>query len=119
MLKYLFDENLAPLYVNQMRRLKPELLVRAVGEPGVPEKGTQDPEILQWCKEHEFILVTDNRASMPAHLRKHLAEGRHMPGVITLRQNMSIGKTLEQLIFIAEASPTDEFQDRIAYMPVV
>jgi hypothetical protein len=34
-LKYLMDENVDPLYTNQLRRQKPELVVWAVGEPDV------------------------------------------------------------------------------------
>jgi len=45
-LKYLFDENVNPEYVHQLRRRQPELVVRMIGEPSTPAKGTLDPEIL-------------------------------------------------------------------------
>lgn len=46
MLQYLMDENVNPLYTNQLRRREPDLVIRAVGEPDTPPKGTLDPEIL-------------------------------------------------------------------------
>ena len=33
MLKYLMDENENPVYINQLRRRKPDLIIRAIGEP--------------------------------------------------------------------------------------
>nr|WP_293128835.1 DUF5615 family PIN-like protein [Microcoleus sp. bin38.metabat.b11b12b14.051] len=50
-----------------------------MGEPEAPSRGTLDPEILKWCEEYNFILVTNNRKSMPVHLTDHLAERRHIP----------------------------------------
>ncbi len=55
---------------------------------------------------------------MPVHLRDHLAEGRHIPGILTLNAKMSIGETVDELIAVAEAAFDDEFQDRIDYLPV-
>lgn len=52
MLKYLIDENLPPIYAQQLRRRNPDLVVRSVGEPGVPSKGTLDPQILDWCEQN-------------------------------------------------------------------
>lgn len=50
MLKYLIDENLSPVYAEQLRRRNPNLVVRAVGELGVPGTGNLDPAILKWCE---------------------------------------------------------------------
>lgn len=117
-LKYLMDENVNPLYPSQLRRRDPELVVRAVGEPKVPPRGTLDPEILLWCEEYDFILVTNNRKSMPVHLRDHIAEGRHVPGIFILNSDLSIGRNLEELTVIAKASFEGEYQDQIVYLPL-
>jgi hypothetical protein len=112
------DENLDPLYKRQLLLKKPDLIVYAVGDPGTPPKGTLDPEILCWCQENDFILITNNRKSMPVHLSIHLAQGRHVPGIITLNAEMSIGETIEELLLIAEAGIASDYQDRIEYLPV-
>ena len=97
-IRYLMDENLDPLYKRQLLIKQSRLVVFVVGDPGAPPKGTPDPEILRWCEEYNFVLVTNNRASMPVHLAAHLAEGRHIPGIIILNARMSIGATIEQLL---------------------
>ncbi|WP_202895569.1 DUF5615 family PIN-like protein [Iningainema tapete] len=118
MLKYLMDENVDPIYFNQLRRQKPELVVWAVGEPDTPAKGTLDPEILYWCEEYNFVLVTNNRKSMPVHLNDHIAEGRHMPGIFILNSNLSAGDNIEELILLAEYSFENEYQDQIVHLPI-
>ncbi len=112
------DENVDPVYQIQLLRQDTNLVVWAVGDTGTPLKGTLDPEILIWCEEHDFILVTNNRTSMPVHLIEHLAQGRHVPGIFILNPKMSIGETIEELILIAEASRDDEYQDCITHLPL-
>lgn len=117
-LKYLMDENIDPVYINQLRRRKPDLVIWAVGEPDTPIKGTLDPEILCWCEEYDFVLVTNNRKSMPVHLADHIAEGRHMPGIFILNPNLSIGQNIQELILLAEYSFKNEHQDQIVHLPI-
>ncbi|MGL5831782.1 MAG: DUF5615 family PIN-like protein [Waterburya sp.] len=116
-LKYLFDENVNPTYKIQLIRQSSDLLAWMVGEPNTPKKGTLDPDILNWCEEYNFILVTNNRTSMPVHLADHLAEGCHIPGIFILNPRLSIGQNIDELIFLAEASFEDDFQDQIIHLP--
>ncbi|MBW4491981.1 MAG: DUF5615 family PIN-like protein [Oscillatoria princeps RMCB-10] len=116
--KYLLDENVLPLYRDQLRRLQPDLTVWMVGEPGVPAKSTKDPEILCWCELNKFIIVTNNRSSMPVHLSDHLAAGRHIPGIFVLRPRAEIGQVIDDLILIALAANENEYQDRIVHIPL-
>jgi hypothetical protein len=74
-IKYLLDEHISSLYRVQLVRREPELIVRIIGDPDAPSKGTLDPEILVWCEVYDFILVTNNRKSMPGHLADHLSQG--------------------------------------------
>jgi len=85
---------------------------------GCPDYGTLDPEILIWCEENEFILVTNNRKSMPIHLQDHLAENRRATGIFVLSENMSVGETLDELLLIATASDLEEYSNLILYLPI-
>ena len=69
-IQYLLDEHIAPLYRTQLVRQAPDLVVRMIGDPDAPPKGTLDPEILIWCETHNFILVTNNRKSMPKQIHQ-------------------------------------------------
>jgi len=115
---YLLDENVDPVYASELNRRDPALVVWRIGAPGAPPRGTPDPDLLIWCEVHGFVLVTNNRKSVPGHLQDHLASGRHVPGIILLNPVMSVGATLDDLWLIATAADGAEYRDRVAYLPV-
>ncbi|MGH9798774.1 MAG: DUF5615 family PIN-like protein [Blastocatellia bacterium] len=118
------DEHIPPTYRTQILRraeslsLSSELEVWAIGDPDAPAKGTLDPDILLWCESHGFVLVTNNRRSMPVHLADHLIAGHHVPGIFTINQDVSIGQLMDELILIAFAALEDEFADHITFLPI-
>nr|WP_217651810.1 DUF5615 family PIN-like protein [Hydrococcus rivularis] len=112
------DENIDPAYFTRLRLNLPDLIVRVIGEPNTPSKGTKDPKILLWCEEYDFILVTNNRRSMPVHLSEHIDRGHHVPGIFILNPNLSVGQNIDELMLIAEGSFDDEYQDQIIFLPL-
>jgi predicted nuclease of predicted toxin-antitoxin system len=118
-IKYLLDENMSSVYREQLLRYQPELTVLMVGTPNTPTRGTKDPDILHWCEQNNFILVTKNRSSMPVHLVEHLAQGYHVPGIFVLRRQAEIGQVIEDLILIAATAEENEYQDQITYIPLM
>ncbi|MEG5051128.1 MULTISPECIES: hypothetical protein [unclassified Microcoleus] len=116
-LKYLLDENVDPIYKVGLSQIESDLIVWAVGEPHCPPRGTLDPEILFWCEEYNFILVTNNRKSMPVHLIDRINEGRHIPGIFILNVKLTIGQNVDELIFLAQVSFEGEYQDQIIHLP--
>lgn len=116
-LRYLIDENVNPLYPKQIRTKEPSIVIKVIGEEETPPRGTLDPEILDYCEENNFVLVTNNRTSMPVHLLDHIDKRHHIPGIFILNPNLSVGDNLEELILAALASEDNEYQDRIIYLP--
>lgn len=117
--KYLLDENLDPRLKKALLKQVPEMTVWRVGDPGVPPLQSSDPNILLWCESKNFILVTNNRASMPVHLRDHLQAGRHIPGIFILRRHLTIGEIIEELILIWEVADPAKFIDHLRYLPII
>ena len=118
MRRFLIDENISPRYRTQLLRHEPLLTVLAVGDEGAPPKSTPDPEILVWCEQNQFSLITNNRDSMPQHLSDHLSAGHHVPGIFTINRKVSMGLIIDQLLLIAGASDEDEYIDEIKYLPL-
>lgn len=117
-IRYLLDENVNPILRSALLREVPSLTVWQVGLPGAPALGTLDPEILIWCEENGFVLVTNNRKSMPVHLENHLAAARHATGIFILNAEMTVGETINELLLIASASSAEEYKDQIIYLPI-
>lgn len=118
MRRYLIDENISPQYRTQLLNHEPSLTVLAVGDEGAPPKSTPDPEILVWCEQNQFNLITNNRDSMPQHLSDHIEAGHHVPGIFTINRKVSMGLIIDQLLLIAGASDEDEYIDEIKYLPL-
>ncbi len=116
--RFLLDENVIPNLREALHRQMPELVVWIVGDPAAPGRGTSDPEILRWCEVNNFSLITNNRASMPVHLRDHLDVGQHVPGIFILNPNRSIGDTVVELALICGASAPDEYRDLLVFLPM-
>ena len=89
-----------------------------MGDEAVPPIGTLDPDILKWIETNNCLLITNNRASIPVHLKDHLAQGLHIPGINQLPRRMDIRMVLEDLLLIYLLGEPDEFQDQIIYLPL-
>jgi hypothetical protein len=117
-IRYLLDENVDPRLRSGILGRDSSLTVWTIGDPGAPDRTTLDPAILCWCEDNSFILVTNNRRSMPRHLQEHLAAGRHVPGIFLLGPNMGFGDAIDELLLIWEASDAAEYRDTIIYLPL-
>jgi hypothetical protein len=93
-------------------------VVWRIGDPGAPLEGTPDPVILEWCEAGDFLLVTNNRHSMPGHLADHLAAGRHVPGILTVDPSIPTNDLADELALLAGAARDEEYRDQIRFVPV-
>ncbi|HEX8599102.1 MAG TPA: DUF5615 family PIN-like protein [Chloroflexia bacterium] len=116
MIGFLLDENVDPVLRKELVRHAPDIIVWRVGDPATVPLSTSDPEILRWCERHDALLVTYNRSSMPVHLRDHIAEGGHVPGIVLLEEALSIGEVVEELLLIWGASFPEEHRDSFVYV---
>jgi hypothetical protein len=114
---FLLDEHIPHAILRGLRLRESAIRVFVVGgafgEPGIE---TPDPELLVWIEEHGCLLVTNNRATMPEHLANHLAQGRHIPGILIIPRRFTLGATIDILHLIWAASYEDDFFDQIVYL---
>ena len=90
----------------------------AIGDGIAPPKGTVDPDILDWIEANNCWLVTNNRASMPVHLRDHLSSGKHIPGIIQLPRRLDVAQIAADLVLLWSAARPGEFQDQLVHLPL-
>lgn len=116
--RFLLDEHVNRAIQRQLRRLDAHIEVLAIGDPGAPPAGASDPDILGWLEENGYILVTENRNTIPVYLSDHFAAGRHIPGVFWIRPGVGIGRIIEELYLIWSASTAEEYQDCMLFIPL-
>ena len=116
--RFLIDEHVNRAIQRQLRRIQPDIDVLSIGDPGAPRTGTPDPEILIWIEKNGYILLTENRSTMPNHIAEHHASGRQFPGIFWLRPSAGIGKVVEELFLIWATSDAEEFRNCSFYIPL-
>lgn len=94
-IRFLLDENLSPLIKQAVLQYDDSIDILRVGDEGAPPLSTPDPDILIYLEATDRVLVTDNRASMPEHIRDHFAAGHEHPGIFWLRDKENIGLNAE------------------------
>jgi len=116
--RFLLDEHVNRAIQRQLWRLDSRIEVLAIGDPGAPPSGTPDRDLLRWLEAQRYILVTQNRSTIPGYLSEHFAEGRHIPGLFWIRPGIGVGSIIEELYLIWMASEADEYQDHALFIPL-
>ena len=116
--RFLLDEDMDPEVRVQLQKKQPKIEVVVIGDPGVPPKSTPDPIILKWIEHNNYILVTNNRRTMPEHFGNHLKTGGQVPGILIFRKKYAIRPILEMLEMIWVASDAEEYRNKIEYLPL-
>ena len=115
--RFLLDENLSPRLKTALLRLNPQIDVTCVGESSAPPTGTLDQEILIGLEASRRLLVTDDRSSMPGHLTDHWNAGGHIWGLLWVRPGTPIGKVVQELLLVWEATEAEEWRDHLDWIP--
>ncbi|MDI6793523.1 MAG: DUF5615 family PIN-like protein [bacterium] len=115
--RFLLDETESPRLKAALLRLNHDIDVVRVGEPGAPQLGTPDPDVLRYLELSQRVLVTSNRTSMPAHIETHWTAGGHLWGLFWVRSGTPIGRLAQDLYLVWEASEAEEWIDRLEWIP--
>ncbi|MFI5274955.1 MAG: DUF5615 family PIN-like protein [Ktedonobacterales bacterium] len=100
--RYLTDENFDPAIVRELRRKQPRVDIITAVEAGTLR--FKDPALLAFAAQDLRIIVSHDKRTLPDHLANFLVAGHHRPGVMRVPVELSIGKAIETLLFVWEAS---------------
>ena len=119
--RLLADENLSLRLIAACRRMQAGFPIVHISDW---EKGAylsaKDPVLLMTLREHEMVLVSFDRASLPMHAGRLTREGLGHAGVILFRRSVPATAYGAQARLLAdfwrEAGEWD-WADRIEYLP--
>lgn len=80
-------------------------------------RGLTDPEVLALAARDERILVTHDSKTMPSHFGEFIKSNRS-PGVIVVPQHLPVSTVADELLLIWTASSSEEWVNRICYLPL-
>jgi predicted nuclease of predicted toxin-antitoxin system len=109
------DADLDGRILRGLRRAAPEIDIRTAADAALT--GLEDPEVLRIAANSGRILVSQDRRTMPAHFSRFLTTVES-PGVILLREAISISTAIKELILIWSASEAEEWNGRLVWIPL-
>lgn len=80
--------------------------------------GKSDPEILEWAASEKRVLLTHDVTTMRQHAYNRVIAGLPMPGVFEVAQDVPIGVTIEEILFLAECSVEGEWEGQVRFLPL-
>ena len=109
------DADLDGRILRGLRRVTHEIDIRTATDAGLA--GLKDPDVLRIAADSRRILVSQDRRTMPANFVRYLT-GAVSPGVILLREAISIATAIEELVLIWSASEAEEWINRLIWIPL-
>lgn len=114
-IRFQADADLDGRVLRGLKRAMPEVDFRTASEAGL--EGLPDPEVLRVVAEAGRVLVSQDRRTMPGHFRRFLSVTTS-PGVILLRDGVSIASAVEELLLIWTASDAEDWVNRLVWIPL-
>jgi hypothetical protein len=109
-IKFQADADLDGRIIRGLRRVSPEVDIRTAAEAGLAT-------VLRLAAEANRILISQDRSTMPGHFQRFVSTSQN-PGVILLRARVPIAVAIEELLLIWAASDSDEWINRLAWIPL-
>jgi hypothetical protein len=78
----------------------------------------EDPEILEWAADHNRILLTHDRATVPNYAWERVDAKLEMPGIFVIPDRMSIGQAIDEILLSDACSNPEEWKNRVLYFPL-
>ncbi len=111
-MRFLADEN----FDNRILLRNPDFDVIRVQDTEVYQ--ADDPAVLAFAAHEGRILLTRDVNTMEGFAYDRIEAGLSMPGVIEIKQNVPIREVIDDLLMVAEASTAEEWENRVAYLPM-
>lgn len=116
MIRFLTDEDFNRYILAGVRSRIPDLDIVRAQDVGL--RSFRDPSILEFAASDNRVVLTHDVRTMETHARARLKAALPMPGVLIIRQQVPIGRAIDELVFIAECSRDDEWNGLIRYLPL-
>ena len=109
--RFLFDEDFNDRIIRGVRRrpIAFETITAAEAELG----SCDDDIVSEWVAHNGRLLVSHDRRTLRPAAERRLTAGSPMNGLILVRQDYPIGRALDEIVLIGEASTAEEWRGLI------
>jgi hypothetical protein len=117
MVKVLFDEDFDGGIQNGIRRRRPDFDLLRAQDAGL--SGQVDPVVLAHAAQHNRIVISHDRRSMPRFAIDRIEAGQSMPGLFIVSRLLARRNVIQELLILIEDSRPEDWNSRIAYLPIL
>ncbi|MCI0392176.1 MAG: DUF5615 family PIN-like protein [Acidobacteria bacterium] len=115
MLRFLTDQNFDQDISRGLIARAPNLDIITAFIAGV--SGYEDPDLLRWTAEHDRILITHDKKTIPHYVKELVSDGLTLPGVILVIKSISIGGLIDDLEVTILCGRAEDFRNDVFYLP--
>lgn len=116
MIRLLADENFHGDILRGLLRLEPKLDIVRVQDTDLHQAA--DPVVLEWAAKEGRILLTHDVRTMTKYAYERIRAGLPTPSVIEVRDDLSVGQAIEEILIVLLACESSELFNRIIFIPL-
>jgi hypothetical protein len=116
MLRFLADENLKGDIARGLLRRQPNLDLVRVQDMGLI--GADDRTVVAWAAEQGRIVITHDRATIPAIAYERVAAGKPMCGIFIVPRRLAVRQAIDEILLLATCTEPAEWPSRVLYLPL-
>lgn len=116
MLRLLIDQDFDHDILRGLRMRLPDLDAVTALQAGLDQ--TLDHEILAWAAEHDRIVLTHDRKTMPGYAYDRVKNGEAMSGIFVLPRKLPVGKAIAELEMLIVCSLEGEWDRLVIFLPL-
>jgi hypothetical protein len=115
-MRFASDENFNGDILRGLLLRRPELDIIRIQDVGLT--GADDPEVLDWMGEHNRILLTHDRATIPDFAYARILDKYPMPGIFVVDDRLGVRQAIDELLLIEACSDQLEWANMVVYLPL-
>lgn len=116
MIRFLSDEDFTAGIIDGVRSRLPDVDILRVQDAGL--RSIRDQLILEFAAAEDRVVLSHDLKTMRSHATARLLANKPMPGLILIRQSVPVGRSIEEIVFVAECSHDGELNSQIQYLPL-
>ena len=114
--RLLGDQNFDDRILDGLLRRLPDLVVIKLRD--VVRRDSDDEVVLATALEHDCVLVTHDKRTMPGHMAERAARGMSLPRVVIVPKNLGVGRAIEEIEVLLLAGTEADWQQNPWRLPL-
>ena len=115
-MRFAADENFDGNILKALRKHFPDLDIVRVQDTELYQ--APDPAVLEWAAKENRIVLTYDVKTLVGDANERIEQGLPMPGVILILTTLAIGQALSDLEIAIGVGESDDFTDRVTFIPL-